>query len=128
VLEGGPLTLSEHVQNLPVLGLKPPDPSSIKALRDANQFGPDNPRAEVWGLPWHATIGFTGLAYVLGGRSIHWGGWSPELLESETVAWPPSAVAALRGQYLKEASAQIGVAETNDFVFGTLHRALRRME
>ena len=36
---------------------------------------------EVWGLAWNSNdpIGFPGLAYCLGGRSVYWGGWSPRL-------------------------------------------------
>src|SRR5215210_3894117 len=53
VLEAGPLLLAEHMQNLPNLGLG----------------------NEVWGQPWNSNIGFTGLAYCVGGRSLWWGGW-----------------------------------------------------
>jgi choline dehydrogenase-like flavoprotein len=126
VLEGGPLMLGEHVQNMPVLGLNPPGPSSIQDLRADNQYGPDKPRNEVWGLPWHAPVKFPGLAYSLGGRSLYWGGWSPELLDTETASWPPAVVNDLRNRYLAEASAQIGVTETNDFIFGLLHSTLRQ--
>ena len=40
VLEGGPFLLPEHVQNLPMLGLNPPAPSTTDP----------GPRAEVWGF------------------------------------------------------------------------------
>jgi choline dehydrogenase-like flavoprotein len=126
VLEGGPLVLGEHVQNLPVIGLNPPTASSIQDLRNSNQYGPDKPRNEVWGLAWHAPVKFPGLAYCVGGRSLYWGGWSPELLPSETTAWPPAVVSDLRNTYLGEASSQIGVTETNDFIFGALQQTLRQ--
>jgi choline dehydrogenase-like flavoprotein len=72
----------------------------------------------------------------LGGRSIFWGGWSPELLEAETPAdaWPARVLAELRERspipgdkpYFRQAAEQIGVTETNDFVFGEMHKALRQ--
>jgi choline dehydrogenase-like flavoprotein len=129
VLDAGPQVLTEHVQNLPTLGLLPPQPVTSD---------PGVPRAEVWGLPWRSNvpIGFPGLAYCLGGRSIFWGGWSPELLEAETPTdvWPKSVLDELRlaspipGDlpYFHQAAEQIGVTETNDFVFGVLHEALRQ--
>src|SRR5207249_2674659 len=51
VLEAGPYLLAEHVQNVPSLGLG----------------------NEVWGVAWNGNVGFPGLAYCLGGRSIFWG-------------------------------------------------------
>lgn len=126
VLEAGKLVLPEHVQNLPAMrgGLGTPGATSIKDLRDAGQD--KLPRSEVWGLPWHSNQKFPGLAYCLGGRSIYFGGWSPELLDSELAGWPPAVVADLTGRYFREAADQIGTSETNDFVFGDLHGALRR--
>src|SRR5262249_10425877 len=47
ILEGGPLVLTEHVQNLPVLGLNPPGPT---------ENDPGVPRAELWGLPWASDV------------------------------------------------------------------------
>jgi choline dehydrogenase-like flavoprotein len=130
VLDAGPQVLTEHVQNIPALGLAAPGP----VLTD-----PGVPRAEVWGLPWRSDvpIGFPGLAYCLGGRSIFWGGWSPELLEAETPVpvWPQAVLGELRGSsplpyatpgYFRQAAEQIGVTEANDFVFGEMHRALRQ--
>src|SRR5262249_8634811 len=67
-----------------------------------------------------------GLAYAVGGRSVYWGGWSPRLLDAEMTTWPASTVAALKGQYFDESTRQIGVDETNDFIFGELHNALRK--
>lgn len=130
VLEGGPLALPEHVQNLPTVGLNAAGATSIKELRDQGQFGPDKPRAEVWGLPWHSPVKFTGLAYALGGRSLYWGGWSPRPLSSELSPsrWPVAVVNDLtsRGGDFDRAAEQIGVTETNDFIFGPLHEALRK--
>ncbi len=74
ILEAGPLVLTEHVQNMPILGLNPPGPV---------ENDPGIPRAEFWGLPWASDVkyGFPGLAYCIGGRSIFFGGWSPQLLD-----------------------------------------------
>src|SRR6266567_1946607 len=129
VLEAGPFVFAEHVQNLPMVGVAAPPPITVD---------PGVPRAEVWGLPWRSNVpdGFPGLAYCTGGRSLFWGGWSPQLLEAETPAdrWPVSVLADLRtrvldseqGGYFHQAARQIGVTETNDFIFGPMHRALRR--
>lgn len=71
VLEGGPFTIPEHVQDLPVLaGLNVPGATSIQDLRSQGQFGPDKPREEVWGLAWHSSTKFPGLAYCVGGKSL----------------------------------------------------------
>jgi hypothetical protein len=131
VLEGGPLALPEHVQNMPLqwLGVPPPA-TSIAQLR--SQGLDEQPRAEVWGLAWHSTTPFPGLAYCLGGRSLFFGGWSPQLLDEEmpTAAnapsrWPQAVVDDLNNRYFAESAAQIGTEETNDFIFGSLQNALR---
>jgi choline dehydrogenase-like flavoprotein len=126
VLDGGPFLLPEHVQNLPVLGLNAGGP------RKDHQ-----PQAEVWGLAWNSSdpIGFPGLAYCIGGRSVFWGGWSPRLLSSELPSsrWPQAVLDDLtvltlpdgRKGYFRQSSDQIGVTETNDFLFGDLQNAMR---
>jgi choline dehydrogenase-like flavoprotein len=108
VLEAGPYVLPEHVQNLPFVA-----PAS----------GAPDMR-----VPWvnHQALNYAGLLYAIGGRSLTWGGWSPELLDVELTAWPPAVRAALRSRYFAESSRQIGVKETNDFVYGPLHTALRK--
>jgi choline dehydrogenase-like flavoprotein len=120
VLDAGRHLLPEHVQNLPMLGLVPPGPAT----------GDPGTRALVWGLPWQTNVpgGFPGLAYCIGGRSLFFGGWSPELLEAETTTWPTGVLADLRADkgYFAQASDQIGVSNTNDFIFGKLHEALRK--
>jgi choline dehydrogenase-like flavoprotein len=105
VLEAGPFVLPEHVQNLPYMGGSPD-------MR----------------VPWvnHPALNYAGLLFAVGGRSLTWGGWSPELLDVELSAWPPWTRAALRAQYFDQASRQIGVKETNDFIYGPLHTALRK--
>jgi choline dehydrogenase-like flavoprotein len=130
VLEGGPLALPEHVQNLPAVGLNAAGPTSIQALREQGHFGPDKPRNEVWGLPWHSSTPFTGLAYCIGGRSVYWGGWSPRPLASELPPsrWPRAVTDDLTSKDgdFDTAAKQIGVTESNDFIFGPLHEVLRK--
>jgi hypothetical protein len=111
VLEAGPFVLPEHVQNMPYMGGGAPD------MR----------------VPWanHPALNYPGLIFAIGGRSLTWGGWSPELLDVELPAWPAATRGALRGAppttgYFASASRQIGVHETNDFIYGPLHTALRR--
>jgi choline dehydrogenase-like flavoprotein len=126
VLEGGPVALSEHVQNMPLIGLNPPPATSIADLR---RVGQDRiAQNEVWGLAWHSSHKFPGLAYCVGGRSLFWGGWSPQPLATELPLdqWPSSVVNDLNSRYFRESSVQIGVNETNDFIQGDLHEALRK--
>ena len=105
VLDAGPFVLPEHVQNLPYMG------------------GAPDMRA-----PWssHPSLSYPGLVFAVGGRSLTWGGWSPELLDTELSAWPATTRDALRATYFGEASHQIGVKDTNDFIYGPLHTALRK--
>lgn len=128
VLDGGPLAVPEHVQNLPMIGLGVADPTTVaeydaKTLDQQRQW-----RKEVWGLAWNGNVRFPGLAYCPGGRSLYWGGWSPRLLDAEMPAarWPAAVVADLNARYFAEASRQIAVNETNDFIYGELHAALRQ--
>src|SRR5215212_7617611 len=102
VLEGGPFVLPEHVQNLPFMGGAPD-------LR----------------VPWvnHPALNYSGLIFAIGGRSLTWGGWSPELLDTEMAVWPQATRDALRAPYFAQASEQIGVTATNDFIHGRLHTA-----
>ncbi len=136
VLEGGPFLVPEHTQNMPDIGLGNGDKTHLATLiqlgkkaRNGDQQAQDELRdisKEVWGLPWHSKHKFPGLAYCLAGRSLYWGGWSPQLLDEEmTAAWPSSVVAELKNQYFREASDQIGTTSTNDYVFGDLQKAWR---
>ena len=110
VLEAGPFVVPEHVQNMPFMGGAPD-------LR----------------VPWvnHPALNYLGLIFAVGGRSLTWGGWSPEMLNEEMAAWPPAVKTALRPPppaegYFAQSSRQIGVKETNDFIYGPLHIALRK--
>src|SRR5438270_7202132 len=78
VLEAGPFALPEHVQNMPYQG-----------------GTPDFRR------PWdaHPGLGYAGLLFTVGGRSLAWGGWSPQMLAAEFKHWPASVVAALTDPY-----------------------------
>ncbi|MCY7278140.1 MAG: DUF1080 domain-containing protein [Phormidesmis sp. CAN_BIN44] len=127
VLDGGPFFLPEHLQNLPMLGL------------DQGITRKDHvPYSEVWGLAWNSSdqFGFPGLAYCVGGRSLFWGGWSPRLLDSELskTRWPKAVLDDLtpknlpdgRKGYFRQSSDQIGVTDTNDFIFGDLQRVMRK--
>ena len=105
VLESGPFALPEHVQNMPFQGGAP----GFRA-------------------PWdsHPALGYAGLMFAIGGRSLAWGGWSPEMLNEEFKNWPASVVAALKDAYFRRSSDQIGATASNDFIYGRLHTALRR--
>jgi choline dehydrogenase-like flavoprotein len=121
VLDAGSLVLTEHVQNLPVLGLGVPGPT---------ETDPFVLREQVWGLPWRSDVrsGFTGLAYCLGGRSAYFGGWSPRLLDEEMpdALWPAKVKSDLKARYFDESAAQIGTDSANDFINGPMHLALRQ--
>ena len=73
--KAGPFVLPEHVQNMPFLG-----------------GAPD------FRVPWmnHPALNYGGLLFAVGGRSLAWGGWSPEMLDVEMTAWPPATRDALR--------------------------------
>jgi len=105
MLEAGPFVLPEHVQNMPFMGGAPD-------LR----------------VPWmnHPALNYSGLIFAIGGRSLTWGGWSPELLDVELNGWPQTTRDALRAKYFAQSSEQIGVKATNDFIYGPLHTALRK--
>ncbi len=126
VLEGGPMVLPAHIQNLPLTGINVPAPTSIADLRNAGQA--TTPRNEVWGLAWHSPVKFPGLAYCIGGRSVFWGGWSPQLLDAEMPAtkWPANVVSDLKTTYFRQAAEQIGVTQTNDFIKNEMHDAMRQ--
>jgi choline dehydrogenase-like flavoprotein len=123
VVEAGLFTVPEHVQNTGIQGFT--DPQNPFFLNE-NAPQPEKPQNEVWGIPWKSAIPFKGLAYTLGGRSLFWGGWSPQLLNEEMATWPATTVADLNGRYFDESSRQIGVDEANDFISGELQNGLRR--
>src|SRR5215467_4327997 len=104
VLEAGPFALPEHNQNM--------------AYQSAT---PD------FRKPWdsHQALAYQGLLFAVGGRSLAWGGWSPQMLAAELSAWPSSVATDLNDKYFEISSDQIGATDSNDFIFGRLHDALR---
>jgi choline dehydrogenase-like flavoprotein len=135
VLEAGPVVLAEHAQNLPMLGLGVADAVHLGDLQNRSPEAQRTWTKDLWGLAWHSPTKFPGLAYGVGGRSLLWGGWSPQLLPAETpnTQWPQPVLDGLRvappggTSYFQQASDQIGVTETNDFISGALQRVLRQM-
>jgi hypothetical protein len=122
LLEAGPLVVTEHQQNLPLI-------SADAAVWDNAIWTSNSPNEK------HRK--FPGLSVCIGGRSINWGGWSPYFIPSELSSppWPKDVVRDLTEKvlnverqpmsYLDEAAAQIGSDVPNDYVFGALHDALR---
>jgi choline dehydrogenase-like flavoprotein len=74
LVEAGAFLLPTHIQNLP-------------RVQQTNEFG-----KLVWRVPWTGNPEFMkgciGLAYCVGGRSLFWAGWSPELTENDLALWP----------------------------------------
>src|SRR5262245_61927838 len=87
VVDAGSLLVTEHVQNLSRIGLN----AGGAVVVESNAQDPGT-RERVWGSPWRSRVGFPGLAYCLGGRSLYWGGWSPQLTDKDLSAWPISTV------------------------------------
>jgi hypothetical protein len=86
VLEAGPFLVPEHGQNIPNFGLSNPfrpvtDPASPDAQKTRNL---------VWGIGWRGNTGFPGTAYCVGGKSVYWGGWCPQLRDRDLAQWPSS--------------------------------------
>ncbi|PYQ86068.1 MAG: hypothetical protein DMG02_26235 [Acidobacteria bacterium] len=145
VLEAGPFVLPAHTQDIPNLRLFAPNPtrSADSPVLPATRQqliaeGRDRQAAlENWGLPWNSAEAFGGLAYCIGGRSLYWGGWSPEYLTSEMhtvpigqvtvrTLWPGNVIADLRTRFYQEAVEQTGVSTSNDFINGRLHDHYRQ--
>jgi choline dehydrogenase-like flavoprotein len=115
VLERGRYVIPEHEQNLPYTGGVTPGFREVW-VSDLDTGGAGS-------VNRHG--GFAGLQLAVGGRSLNWGGWSPELLPDETQDWPVAADADLRNTYFEQAADQLGTSDTNDFLYGPLHTALR---
>jgi hypothetical protein len=139
VLEAGAFVLPSHIQNLPPIGGNVGNAPGVRTTDDGV-------RNVVWGMPWisDTTVatstkppGFPGLAYCVGGRSLFWGGWSPELTAADLAdpAWPADVAAYLttpvpgdpRGWSGYQRTAQeIGTATTTDYMLATqFHGTLR---
>ena len=113
LLDAGAFLLQSHIQNLPQqLGGSIGGPNYLRARDDAS--GAQN---VIWGMPWISNEIFPGLAYCVGGRSLFWGGWSPQLTQDDLANWPPD-VATYLGSAAGYASTavEIGAAVTTDFI------------
>ena len=152
VLEAGPFSLLEHVQDIANLQLASPGaapdatpiplPTAAKPLPSTLQLltqqGLDRqPLFETWGLPWESNVVFGGLAYTLGGRSLYFGGWSPQYLDTEMhvtpvgaitadTLWPEPVVQDLKVRFFAEAAEQTGTTTSNDSINGDLHDFFRK--
>ena len=68
-------------------------------------------------MPWISNEKFPGVAYCVGGRSLFWGGWSPQLTPDDLANWPPDTVAYLNSALgYASTAAEIGSAVTTDFI------------
>lgn len=94
VLDAGSFLVSQHLQNIPNAGLN--SPGSAVVPNNGADPGTQN---VVWGYPWRGNLGFPGLAYCLGGRSVFWGGWSPRLTDNDLAFWPQDVVNYLKQNY-----------------------------
>src|SRR5215204_5203055 len=121
-LEAGSFLVSEHVQNLARIGLN--TAGAVKVPSNAQDPGP---RERVWGSPWRSQVGFPGLAYCIGGKSLYWGGWSPRLTAADLANWPAAIVDYLEGpsNTLAKVEQEIGTSETTDYISGPLFDALK---
>jgi hypothetical protein len=114
VLEQGPFVLAEHSQNTPFQGGAP----------NFRRPWVNDPALEL-------DLQYPGLCFAIGGRSLLWGGWSPEPVHDppnndELAPWPASVVTDLQNAFFAQASDAIGATATNDYIFGPLHEALRQ--
>src|SRR5207245_7606273 len=116
LLEAGNFLVSEHVQNLSRIGLNAAGPITSD---------PGIPRERVWGLPWRSNVGFPGLAYCVGGRSLYWGGWSPKLTDADLKNWPAELQIYLKANY-NDTEKETGVDPATDFISGDLYDALKK--
>jgi hypothetical protein len=135
VLDAGGYLVSEHAQNLSPMDIVAPGVATVRS--NAEDPGTRN---RVWGTPWHSNQPFTGLAYCLGGRSIHWGGWSPQLTAEDLAQWPakirdyltakktgtgiPNTAGATPQNNYEEIEQETGVFDRTDYISGKLFEAL----
>lgn len=120
VLDAGSLLVTEHVQNLSNIGLNAG--GAVKVETNAQDPGP---RALVWGSPWRSRTPFSGLAYCLGGRSLYWGGWAPQLTDADLAHWPADLKAYLKANYA-DTETETGVKPSTDYISGTLFKELKK--
>jgi hypothetical protein len=65
-----------------------------------------------------------GLPTCIGGRSLFWGGWSPQLTPADLANWPQQIVAFLNAEYQNTAK-EIGVSPTTEYISGPLFNTLQ---
>lgn len=120
VLDAGAMLLPTHIQNLPQrLGGSLGGPRYNRTREDGT--GVQN---VVWGIPWISNEAFPGLAYCLGGRSVFWGGWSPQLTAADLALWPADVIGYLTspGGY-DRTETEIGTVPTADYMLATSFHA-----
>lgn len=125
VLDAGSFLVSEHVQNLSRIGLGVGPTVTV-----TNNSEDPGTQALVWGSPWRSQVGFPGLAYCLGGRSLYWGGWSPRLTAADLAHWPADVASFLQGppgaaDGYQLTEQETGVFDTTDYISGPLKDALK---
>ena len=120
VLDAGSLLVTEHVQNLSRIGLNAG--GAVKVETNAQDPGA---REQVWGSPWRSRTPFPGLAYCLGGRSLYWGGWAPQLTDADLAHWPAESKAFLKANYA-DTEKEIGVKPSRDYISGALFKELKK--
>jgi hypothetical protein len=120
VLDAGAVLVTEHVQNLARIGLNAGGAVAV----ETNAQDP-GPRERVWGSPWRSKVSFPGLAYCLGGRSIYWGGWAPQLTDADLARWPDATVGYLKSIY-DSIERETGVFDKTDYISGPLTEELMK--
>ncbi len=120
VLDAGSLLVTEHVQNLSRIGLN----AGGAVVVESNGQDP-GAREQVWGTPWRSKTAFPGLAYCLGGRSLYWGGWAPQLTDADLAHWPDETVGYLKSIYEK-IEQETGVFDKTDYISGPLNEELMK--
>lgn len=68
---------------------------------------------------------FIGQAYCIGGKSLYWGGWCPQLLATDLAAWPPTVAQYLTQNYAL-LEQQTGVDVKTHFIQGPLFDILKQ--
>jgi choline dehydrogenase-like flavoprotein len=126
ILEAGPFLVSEHVQNLARIGLNVANTTAVP-----NYNSDPGTQALVWGIPWRSQVGFPGLAYCVGGRSLYWGGWSPRLTRVDLDKWPQELASFLQStsgtsDEYEMTEREIGVFDKTDYISGPLNDDLKK--
>jgi len=115
-LDAGALFLPTHVNNLPLGGM---------------------PQDVVWARPWTGEAPYVtnkngrALAFCVGGRSLFWAGWAPELMPDDLEKWPEDVRNFLTSDEGYDYTAtEIGSNQRTDFIAKTdtykkLDKALR---